>query len=255
MKTHRLRRTKIPNLSLLLLLMAAPACNIDQNGNRPIQKFNFAVIVRDRDNNNSVGQATVLLAAGNETLAREVTDDNGQANFTIDTSYYGKSARIYAKSPYYHPAELEISLTTESRKIIQLISKKNPKIDPDPVEPAPPGNSKPTSTSPPRKPALEIVRAGESKTGMIADKQVIDFQFDADENVPLLFSGRAIGEHYIEFQIEIYDSQGFPQKGTGVSRNNPVQMPFTPPKTGSYILRLRGTLEFGTYLVYMQELQ
>lgn len=227
----------------------------DPNGNRPIQKFNFAVTVRDRDSNNSVGQATVLLAVGNETLAQTVTDDDGQANFSIDGGYSGKSGRIYAKSPDYHPADLEISLTTESRKIIQLISKKKPKIDPDPIEPPPPVGSKPTPPTSPRKPTLEIFRAGESKTGMIADKQMIDFQFNADENVPVLFTGRASGEQYIRFEIEIYDSQGFLQKGINVGRVNLEKMPFTPPKPGSYVLRLRGTDNFGTYLVSMQELK
>lgn len=87
------------------------------------QKFNLSVLVMDRDNN-AIAQATVLLAVGNETVAQVVTDDNGQANFSVDGSYYGKSARIYAKSPHYHPADLEVSLPTESRIIIQLISER-----------------------------------------------------------------------------------------------------------------------------------
>lgn len=88
------------------------------------KKFHFAVTVQDHDTKSLVGQATVLLAVGNETVAQEVTDDNGQANFSINGSYQGKSGRFYAKKPGYNPADLEVALTTESRKIILLVPKK-----------------------------------------------------------------------------------------------------------------------------------
>jgi hypothetical protein len=254
------KQTQSLILALSLLVLAALACTTSNNGNSPSPnspppKFNFAVTVRDRDNN-AIGQATVLLAVGPETVAQVLTDDNGQANFSVDGGYYGKRARIYAKSPDYHPADLEVALTTESRMILQLISKKNPKIDPDPPEPAPVSGSQP-KTAPTRKPAspLEVFAPGESKTGSIADEQVIDYRFEASENVALVFTGQSSVEPYVEFNIEIYDSQGFPKKRIGVNGGRTVQMSFTPPNTGSFILRLRGTERFGTFLISMQELK
>jgi hypothetical protein len=86
------------------------------------QKFNLPVIVRDRDNN-AIGQATVLLTVGQETVAQVVTDDNGQANFSVDRGYYDKRGRLFAKSPDYYPGDLEVALSTDSRIIIQLIHK------------------------------------------------------------------------------------------------------------------------------------
>ena len=252
-------------LALSLFVIATLACQ-PSNQPGPVQptpvppppKFNFAVTVRDRDSNNLIGQATVLLSVGNETVAQSVTDDNGQANFSVAGSYVGKTARLYAKSPYYHPADLEISLTDDSRKILQLISKKNPKIDPDPVEPPPPSNTRVPTPTPTKKPtpSFETLNVGENKSGMIADEQVIDYRFEANENAPLLFNARAGGEQYVKFLVEIYDSQGFSlDKRTRVGVNDPRQLPFTPPKTGSYILRLRGTDNFGSYSVYMEELK
>ena len=86
----------------------------------PSSQISFVVIVRD-GNNNSIGQATVVLAVGNETIAQSISDDNGQAKFSVDGRYSGKSARLYAKAKEYHPADLEVSLTGE-RQIIQLFS-------------------------------------------------------------------------------------------------------------------------------------
>jgi hypothetical protein len=59
----------------------------------------------------------------------------------------------------------------------------------------------------------------------------------------------------VEFGVEIYDAQAFPQKEMSLVRPEPKQMPFTPPKTGTYILRIRGLHRFGTYRVYMEQLR
>lgn len=261
MKHLSAKQTQSLMLALSLLIFAALACSNGNNpnvtnANSPPPKFNFAVLVRDRDSNNSIGQATVLLAVGNETVAQILTDDNGQANFSVSGTYYGKNARLYAKAPDHYPGDLEISLTTESRMILPLISKRNPKIDPDPPEPAPINNSQPKTTPRPKPPpSLEVLNAEESKTGSIADEQVIDYRFEASENVALVFTGQSSVEPYVEFNIEIYDSQGFPKKRIGVSGGRTVQMSFTPPYSGSFILRLRGTERFGTYLLSMKELR
>jgi hypothetical protein len=92
----------------------------------PVQQLRFVVTVRDRDDNKPIGQATILLAVGNETVARAIADDKGQASFSVDGSYYGKRARLYAASQYYQPADLEVSLPVEPGNIIQLVSKKKP---------------------------------------------------------------------------------------------------------------------------------
>jgi hypothetical protein len=224
----------------------------------PPSNFNFAVSVRDRNRNNRpVGQSIVLLEVGNETVAQEVTDDNGQANFSVSGYYLGKTARLFAKAYNYHSADVSLTLRNDIRQTIQLISADFPTLDPEPVEPSPPPGVK-TSRSPKQqetRPELEIFAPGESKTGAIADRQVIDYRFEADKNVPLIFTGR-ISDGSTAFSVEIYNSQGFPQDkdmyvdiGTGEK-----SLPFTPPQTGPYILRIRGRYNFGRYLVSMREL-
>lgn len=251
----------LQNLALasVLLIAALLGCNPGPpqpvQPTQPSQNFNFAVSVRDRDKQNRpIGQATVLVEVGNETVAQEVTDDNGQANFSVASVYLGKSARLFARAHEYHSADLVLVLRNDTRQTIQMVSTDAPKLEPDPVEPSPAPGVTPART--PKKeppPNLEPFVAGESKTGMIADRQVIDYRFEANKNQPLIFKAR-VPDGDTHFAIEIYDSQGFPQKDLYVSYTSEMSLPFTPPETGTFILRLRGRKNFGRYLVSMQEL-
>lgn len=220
--------------------------------------FTFAVSVRDRNRGNRpVGQAIVLLEVGNETVDQQVTEDTGQANFTVSSAYLGKSGRLFAKAHNYHSADITFALRNDTRQIIQLIPSDFPKLDPDPPEPSPPSGSKPRRSPTPvmTRPELGLFAPGEVKTGALADEQVVDYRFEADKNVPLIFTGR-VEEDRLDFNMEIYDSKGFPLKDMFVRRSSEgKKLPFTPPQTGSYVFRIRGRANFGRYVVSLEELQ
>ena len=79
---------------------------------------------------------------------------------------------------------------------------------------------------------------------MIAEQQVIDFRFEANKNVPLLFKAR-VPNADMHLSVEIYDSQGFPKKNLVITYGDDEHaMPFTPPETGTYLLRFQRTEEF-----------
>ncbi|HEY6806166.1 MAG TPA: hypothetical protein VI306_21485 [Pyrinomonadaceae bacterium] len=249
-------------LSLIILFLVVMGCRVSpdpappSSGSTP-SSFSFAVSVRDRYRENApIGQATVLIEVGNETVAQAVTDDNGQANFTVSGNYLGKSARLWAKAHDYHAADLVLPLQDKMRQEIPLVSADAPKIDPDPIRPSPPPGVTPNPSPTPQEsvPNLEVFGIGESKSGMIAEQQTIDFRFDADKNTPVIVSAQAEGS--CRFDVQIFDSQGFPLKRVIVTSGSsaPDTLPFTPPKSGSYILRIKGMNNFGKYLVSMQRL-
>lgn len=245
-------------LGVLACTTQAPAPNGSQPSPTPTPDFNFAVSVRDRNRNNQpIGAATVLLEVGNQTVAQEVTDDYGQANFKVPNVYLGKTARLYAKAYKYHSSDVVLVLRDDARQTIPLISENAPKLDPDPEEPAPPPGDPPRRARKPHEPRpdLEVFRVGETKTGPIADEQTVDYHFEAVRNVPLIFTA-SVAESRVAYKLEFYTAEGFFTGKELRVRSYDTEgrpFPFVPAETGSYILRIRGTESFGRYLVSMQE--
>lgn len=245
-------------LSLTLLLLVVSACKFPDTNSAQPSDFNFAVSVRDINRGNKpIGQAVVKLEVGNETVAQEVTDNSGQANFTVSSRYLNKTGRLYAEAHNYHPEDIVLVLRDNIRQAIPLVSADSPKLGPDPVEPRALADATPKRSPTPKetRPEIENFEPGESKTGDIAEGQTIDYRFEATKNAPLILKAsvsQPVGPPMLVINLEIYDAHGFFIKDWRVYGSG-GETRFTPQDTGSYILRIRGQHSFGKYLVFMQE--
>lgn len=225
-----------------------------------VNKFNFAILVMDRDRRVPVGQASIFLSVGNDTLVQGVSDDNGQANLSVATLYPGEAdARLYVKAPNYHPTDQIIKLSTPVRSVIQMVSKDRPITDPLPTPPRTPQGEPVAQPTPARK--RETTQYGDLNSGKLVNGQTVDFEFEANENTPLVINGSGNGEDYFEFQIEIYNSQGILLKSerkiqrtyNGGYVQTAYRFGFTPPTSGRFTLRLRATQGLGTFNVSIDE--
>jgi len=162
--------------------------------------------------------------------------------------------RFYAEQRNYYPNDITIKLGNENRTVILMTNRSVPKIDPDPPKPVPVDKQK-NSSQPPVKPNIENISIGGEKAGIINDKQTKDFQFNADKNNPVLFTARCdtdVKQTY-EYYVQIFDSQGKGLKEIFLEcGNNTKELPFTPPDTGSYILRVKGNRFYGNYYLYFK---
>jgi hypothetical protein len=224
------------------------------------QPFTCAVVIRDRDKNTPVGQVSISLVVGNETVEVKPTDDNGQARFdNIDGKYLGKGAKIYAYSPKYHPKDDEMKLKNDETKILQIVSNDYP-ITTDIPTPPPAkisqGNTVPSTPVPTPNILVQTIRLNDTKNGEIAEGKKLDFRFEGTDNSSILFKiGTVPSNDYYSIVYGIFDADGFKLKEGFIEGNRDQhqrEMPFTPPKNGTYTLRLFGSQHYGGYILSMQ---
>ncbi|HEX9730672.1 MAG TPA: hypothetical protein VGG06_01655 [Thermoanaerobaculia bacterium] len=90
-----------------------------------------------------------------------------------------------------------------------------------------------------------------SEKGMLAVGAFDDFSFNGSANTPLLLQiQRSSGE--LGYEVELLDDQGTSLARYGRFWDRLESVPFTPPGSGRYLARLRGSRNFGSYTLAMK---
>lgn len=93
---------------------------------------------------------------------------------------------------------------------------------------------------------------GHSARGMLAAGSWNDFTFDGAADTPLVFKlQRSMGE--LGYTLSFYDDQGNQLARHGGFRGGWQNVPFIPPRTGTYRARLQGTEAHGGYTLTLSQ--
>jgi hypothetical protein len=99
----------------------------------------------------------------------------------------------------------------------------------------------------------QILAAGASATGMLAENATKRYVFLGTANVPLLFTLNQPDRNFW-LRFDILDSHGNPLIRDQIFSDRSTDYPFTPPKNDAYVVRITGYMGYGNYVLVVKPL-
>lgn len=94
----------------------------------------------------------------------------------------------------------------------------------------------------------------EGQRGTLAKKSVDMYHFTGRANLPVLFSVQPTTEH-LDYQVTILNPEKKKLSGKSACCGNSIDLAFTPPVSGDYLVQLTGTGRYGDYNFVMRPLR
>ncbi|MDO6694194.1 hypothetical protein Q4574_12950 [Aliiglaciecola sp. 3_MG-2023] len=96
------------------------------------------------------------------------------------------------------------------------------------------------------------VNVGDTIQGQFAEGSIAEYQLEARENSPIVFESLAAAQR-VFFTLAIIDKQGKTLRQWEISTRKNANLPFTPPKSGLYTVRLTATKGYGEFNIGLNQ--
>jgi len=98
----------------------------------------------------------------------------------------------------------------------------------------------------------KVLSIDKGESGAIAEDATREYIFSGRYNIPLLFKMEQTAKHFWA-NVEVHDAAGLTLRRDGFT-NRTGELAFTPPQDGAYSLVLKGTRNFGEFVIVMSYL-
>jgi len=97
-----------------------------------------------------------------------------------------------------------------------------------------------------------VIGLDQAVEGKLASQAIAEYHFKGNGNSPLIISG-AVAENGMRYKMEVLDKRKKVLLSHYDARGRAFELPFTPPKDGTYTVKLTGIQHFGDYSLSLKQ--